>query len=380
MQKLIKDIYKNEEELFRDYSLLGGAAGYLLLLYYLKEDDKLYTAIQKVITDFTKKDYFVLYSAGLAGLLWVLNLINNDERITYLDEVINDLNDILNSTMDNNIGESFDFLHDITGIIHYLVDCSNNDQSKEIINKYLLDLKKSSIKSKQGLSIQFFQPIEKINLTNFSLSHGMAAVIQVLSRIYKKGIETKLSKELLEGYISFILNNKQDVEKIGSNFPSTLEGKDYRSRLGWCYGDLGTAISIWQAGDNTGNIEWKQIAENILIQTTTRTTLEDGMVLDPMVCHGSSGIAAIYNRMWRNTNNKVFLIARDHWLEKTKEFPYFADGVAGYKFFMPGANNGKGEWITQYGLLEGAVGLALTFLQAESKEDIRWDKALLICS
>lgn len=378
MNNLIIDIKNNDSELFKHYGFLSGTAGYILLLFNLKDYDRLYIVIEKTVQNLHKQNFSLLYSAGITGFLWVLNTVNKDSQITYLDDVIDTLNDILLSSIDDKILTNFDFLHGMTGIIHYLIDYGPRGKSEEVIKQYIKEINNKTIKEQNGYYLKFYQPRLKENLINFSLAHGISAIIQVLSRILKNKIEIKISKELLEGYISFMLNNQNNYEEVGSVFPSYLEKHEKKSRLAWCYGDLAAAVAIWQAGENTGNLDWKTEAENIFEKTRSRTTLDDGMVSEVMLCHGTSGIAIIYDRMWRNTKNKLFLDSRNHWLNETKKFAKYKDGVGGYKF--NNSHSQEMELGINYGFLEGAIGLALTFLQINSKVDLHWDKALLISS
>lgn len=378
IDKLLADI-RVHRDIAKHYNVLNGLSGYALLQHYeIEADDFLYSTFKRIVESIDKLRFSYVYGNGISGLLWVMNFIKESKNVDYLDAVIETLNRILLETYNSNINSKYDFFYGNTGIVHYLIDYNFNSESKDLIKKFLLDLNNDTIKKREGSYYIQFENIknQQKNSIDFGLAHGISSIVQVLSRIFKMGFENEIVSELLTGYINFLLSNKNNVQKAGSNFPSTFDSKGVKSRLAWCYGDLGTAIAIWQAGDNTGTDYWKEEAEKILIQTTKRTTLNDGMIVDPMICHGTSGIATIYNRMWRNTRNSIFLDARDHWLGETKKFAKFADGISGYKYFNPIQN----KWLTQFGLLEGSVGIALAFLQAESKEDIKWDRVLLISS
>lgn len=373
--KLFSEIEKSEIKTDNYYGLLSGRAGYILLLYHLDYLDKVYDIVSDVVESIAKNKYSPLYSGGISGLLWAFSIINEDKRITYLDEVINDLEIILIDNIPDNLRQNYDFLHGMTGVVHYLTEFGTTDLSTRIIKEFVADLYNNSVETDEGIHIKIQDSSGNYSI-NLSISHGMSALIQILSRIYKKGIEKEISLKLLNGVIKFYKNNKNNVEEVGSVYPNILGRKNEKSRMAWCYGDLGIAIAIWQAGDNVGNEEWKDESEKIFEHTSTRNTLEESMVVDPMICHGSSGIATIYNRMWRNTNKPKYLELRNNWLRITKDYGHFDDGVNGYKYFM----SSNGEWVKSLGLLEGAIGLSLTYLQASSDKDIRWDRALLICS
>jgi lantibiotic modifying enzyme len=377
-KRILLEIQKDNSFVFEEYGLLSGSTGHLLLLFSQGDYDNLYVAIEKTLTIFeNQKDYSILYSSGMSGLLWTMSFINQDRNIDYLDNVIEEFHKhLINSIHVKLLKDNFDFLHGYTGIIHSVVDFFSDDKTVEQIINYLHYLKKCVRKTETGLALEFYNYHQKEYSINYSLSHGMSAVIQVLSRIFKKGISVALTRELLNGMVEFVLNNKNDFCLIGSHFPDSYESINTKSRLAWCYGDLGIAIAIWQAGFNTGNTIWCNEAESILKCSTLRRTTADTKATDPMLCHGTSGIATIYNRMWYNTNDVIYRQSRDFWLEETKKFARFNDGVAGYKYYNPKEN----VWTYECGFLEGAIGLSLAFLSAESENDISWDRSLLISS
>ncbi len=377
MQQLLNDIKNGESIITSEYDLFSGTSGYLLLLYHTNDYDKLYQCCKKIISDIQYKKtgkFFYTYTSGITGVLWVLNYINNSKEIDYLDEVIDTLNDILINNFTKELKCDLDFLYGFSGIIHYLVDYTDCHYSKAIILEYLELLYLKTFTSQNSLEIKNSFYTDEV-LANFGLAHGLPSIIQILSRIYKRNIEIDLSLKLINAYIPFLIANKnRSLGKNGCLFPYTLEASGADSRLAWCYGDLGIAISLWQVGDNIGNEIWKQEADNIFDITLKRKSLIDNMVQDPMVCHGSIGIALIYNRMWKNTGDDKYLEARNYWIDKTKSFKKFNDGIGGYKSFNPTLN----QWDNDYSLLNGAIGIALSFISFEDGVNINWDRLLLI--
>jgi lantibiotic modifying enzyme len=210
-----------------------------------------------------------------------------------------------------------------------------------------------------------------------SLSHGLFSKIVLFSKCYKQNICPKLSKELLEDSIQFLLNCKNPIGSV-SVFPSRIieKSKTNFSRLSWCYGDLGISIALWQAGEALQNKEIKREAIDICLQTTKRFTQEETGIEDLGFCHGTAGIAHIYNRMWRYTGIEEFKTAYDYWIQETLKMAKYKDGLAGYKSYK---SEEFGGWKNDYGLLEGIAGIGLvlhSYLHPE--EEPHWDRCLLL--
>jgi lantibiotic biosynthesis protein len=148
------------------------------------------------------------------------------------------------------------------------------------------------------------------------------------------------------------------------------------SRLGWCYGDPGIASSIWQAGKALKNEEWKNEAIEIMLHASLRKELKINGVMDAGICHGTAGIAHIFNRFYWETKMPVFKEAANYWIEETLKMAYHKDGLAGYKAWQ-GKERG---WQNEYGLLEGVAGIGLVLLGflTDDINDLSWDRCLLL--
>ena len=85
---------------------------------------------------------------------------------------------------------------------------------------------------------------------NIALSHGMSSIVIFLSRVINSGAADEKIMEMLFGTVNYILAQEIDFEHYGCCFPSqSLETSSpvSRSRMGWCYGDLGIGIALRQA-------------------------------------------------------------------------------------------------------------------------------------
>jgi lantibiotic modifying enzyme len=134
-------------------------------------------------------------------------------------------------------------------------------------------------------------------------------------------------------------------------------------------------MALWQASQTLQNKEWERISLDILLHTTTRTNPVKEKVSDGGFCHGSSGIAHIYNRLYQATEINIFKDAAIYWLHDTLDKAKFIDGIAGYKTWHTPKYGG---WIMHTGLLEGVSGIGLVLLSAVGDIEPKWDECLLL--
>jgi hypothetical protein len=80
-------------------------------------------------------------------------------------------------------------------------------------------------------------------------------------------------------------------------------------------------------------------------------------VVDASICHGSAGLAHIFNRLYQATGQSVFRSAAEEWLQHLVET------------WCPDA---------EPGLLTGAAGVGLVLLAASTPHEPRWDRLFLL--
>lgn len=205
---------------------------------------------------------------------------------------------------------------------------------------------------------------------NIALSHGITGFLPALCRIYEAGIEQERAKALIEGIVTFILNQEIDHDLYGSYFPSySLESdiQKRQSRLAWCYGDPGIAAVLWRVGKATGNEAVKSKAVEIMLHSSLRTDPGKNGILDAGLCHGSAGLAMIFEYMFSETGREEFRNAHEYWISQTLDMARFDDGPAGYKSYT---NIEKEQWVADYGLLGGITGIGMALLSS-LREDVR---------
>jgi lantibiotic modifying enzyme len=364
-------------------SLYGGKAGIALYFSYLSKWEKStrhHPIIQQLIaTSFDSINetvYTPAYSFGISGILWNIHHLKTAKLIAADDcfeELFPYLGEQLRRYAENN---NFDFLHGAIGIGFYLLHVQN-----EACDLHLAEL----IKQLQRKGIYFKDTIKWESVFNsathkqynLSLSHGIASIIIFLSKCYaqKRYYEVQ-TEELLNRSLRYLLSQRNDKDKrMNSLYPNSgeMSAASRNSRLSWCYGDLGIAAAFWQAGKALAENKWKKEAIAILIHATTRKDLITNNVVDAGICHGTAGIAHIFNRFYWETKNPLFRDAADYWIEQTLQMARFENGLAGYKVWY-----GENGWVNQRGLLEGIAGIGLVLLSHLADEEPTWDSCFFL--
>ncbi len=201
--------------------------------------------------------------------------------------------------------------------------------------------------------------------------YAFISAYNALVNSVKEKIEPKLCLKLIRGFVNFLINNMQDVKKYNSFFSYSTNSLS-NSRLAWCYGDLSIGFIVNKAAIILNDMQILNISSDILRHSTQRTDLSVNMVNDACICHGTAGIAHIFNKLYKRTQNHQFKIAAEYWYQKTIKMSCFEDGIAGYKYHY------KGSFYPTRGFLEGVVGTGISLMSGFYNTDFTWDECLLL--
>jgi len=393
IEKKIDQIFEVliSEKKFEENGLLTGKTGIgLFYVFYSKfvKDEEIMNEGIKLITEtfediVNNKFTLPTFCDGIAGYTWALEFLADNKILDKKDieEFLEQINEYLFNNMINYIKmTNYDYLHGGIGVgLYFLKQVENS----KLVENYIIELidnieKISEIETDGSIKWKSLLDFEKNTMGyNLGLSHGLASIIAFLSKVYKKGIYKDKVKYLLEGAVKYLLKTKLETSKHKSYFTSWICNEELpsSSRLAWCYGDLGIAIAIYQAAKTLNNNEWEQIAIEIFLFASKRIDLQKELVFDAGICHGTSGIAHIFNRMYLYTNVIEFKEASEYWFEKTIEKATHKDGLAGFKAWHTEKNGG---WVNEYGILEGIAGIGLALISVVSDIDPSWDECLLL--
>jgi len=366
------------------FGLYSGEFGILLFLFYYSKysrnkKHKLLTEkyAEKLLEQFVEKEKLHTFCSGLSGILYLFEFLRENDFIDMdISEVQPLIDNYIVARMRQDIlRQNYDFMHGALGVgLYFLKSKTNTKYIQELIDYlYLTAVKDSSNRIFKWKSV--IDDEKNLLGYNIALSHGMSSIVIFLSRVILNGINDEKIFKMLSGTLNYILNQQIDFMKYGSCFPNhSLESSDnvLKSRLAWCYGDLGIGIALWQAGKGTDNSFWKEKGIEILLQSTRRRSYKDSFVIDAGICHGSAGVATIFHRMYLETSREEFKDATYYWITQTLNFSRFDDGLAGYKTHF------KDTWIIDYSLLTGISGIGLVLLSFLEDNQQSLDEMLLL--
>jgi len=388
LAEIAECLVEHTGELKENIGLMGGKIGVALFYFYyakyLGEDKFADYAVDLIseVFDVINNDFtYHTHAGGLAGIGWTVEHLAQNEFIdTDTNEILADLDPYLHKAMIFDIQNgNYDFLHGAVGNGVYFLSRKNNEKSKEYLKELIDEMEKVSHKdddnARKWLSTLNIE--EGTKGYNLSLSHGIASIIVFLGKVLETGIYDEKVSLLLNGAVKYLLKHRLDRKKFNSNFPSWIrEGEPLnQSRLAWCYGDLGIAISLWQAAQSAKNKEWEKIAADVLLDSTARRDLKENAVIDVGLCHGSAGIMHIYNRAYHYIDNDTFKETTLYWAEKILDMAVYEDGYAGFKAWH---TEKYGGWVSEAGFLEGISGIGLALISLIADIEPKWDRTLFI--
>jgi lantibiotic modifying enzyme len=376
---------KKQKDAKEDFGLYSGQFGILLfLLYYsMYTQDKRYVSFtenyaKKILQQFIEKEKRHTFCSGFSGILYLFEFLREKDIIDLdIREVQPLLDNYIVFNMRHDMQQKYyDFMHGALGVgLYFIKRKTNLEYIHELIDFLYFTAEKDA--KRQIFKWESIINSEK-NLTgyNLALSHGISSIIIFLVRVIRSGVINDKIREMLIGAINFVLSNQKDYAQFGSFFPSFIlkssPEEDFKSRLGWCYGDLGVGIALFQSGNTMSQTDWKEKGVEILLQSTCRRSFDQTKINEAGICHGSAGIAMIYQRMFLETGYDQFKNAIPYWIQQTLNYSKFEDGLVGYKTFE------NKEWKCDFSLLTGISGIGLVLLSYIDKTAHNWDEMFLI--
>jgi lantibiotic modifying enzyme len=385
--------YLHTEDKDFQIGLLTGSMGITLFSYYYarvkgKENLIADKFLDKTLELCVSTVQIATYCDGIAGIGFGIEHLSQHNFIeTDTNFLLTDFDAYLSKCLSIYLEKkNYDFLHGSIGLGEYFLKRAVvNKESRKWI-EYIIHELKANMHKGSGTEIKWLSNILNRDrngyrqVYNISLSHGMSAILYFLMKSYAMGIFKEETSIMMSGIAEYILNQEIDKNKYGSYFPSySIESDEIKSgsRLAWCYGDLGIATTLYQAGKTLQENAWIEKALEILtFAATQRRNPDANYVADAGLCHGAAGIGHIFYRMWWNTKLPEFKNAADYWFEQTLKMARFPDGVAGFKAFE--MSDGETIWVNRYEFLTGVTGIGLALLTYYYELEPVWDECLLL--
>jgi lantibiotic modifying enzyme len=323
------------------------------------------------------------FCSGLTGIAWLIEHIQS-MGFAEIDstDFLSEIDDyVLKFMQDSYKYGYYDFLHGAGGAAWYKLNKLQGCNSEIIqeVYQYLQETAEYVANGARWKSVLSITTLEKGY--NIGLAHGISSIIILLCKMYVKYPSDNILS-LLQAAVNFVISQKNhsELSKDIGFFPTYSIDDDNRlgisgSRMAWCYGDLGVGIALWQASNILKDKSLEDMTIKIFMQNANRKTYGKTAVKDAGLCHGTSGIAAIYYRMYHNTGKKDFLETADFWIEQTINFHTNSKDFAGYRVWT----SDKLETIEiNHSLLEGIAGIGLMLITYLHEIPPTWDELLML--
>lgn len=210
---------------------------------------------------------------------------------------------------------------------------------------------------------------------NLGFAHGVPAIVAFLAAAAEAGVAG--AGELLGPAVRWVVAHRLPPG-AGAAFPAFVieGGRPQPARLGWCYGDPGIAVALRAAGVALGDGDLVAVARDVALGCTAREDVDDATL-----CHGSSGLGHMFNRLGQAFGEERLLDAARRWygvtVDRHREGLTVVDREV-VKRLMEA--DGDVSVDAGYGLLFGAAGAGLALASAISDREPRWDAALFVRS
>jgi hypothetical protein len=379
LNRIHSELAKNNGSKNLNKGLMAGDLSQILFYFYFNKYYKIDSTIEieKILennfTNINDKFYGMSLSVGLSGLSFIANFLIKNKMIDENDidlELIN--SEIVSFSSTELIKSNYDYLHGGLGGIMHLNNYNDVDNFIELIYNNKVQINKNEITlynlSDSGI---------KERSSNLGLAHGLSSLVIVLSNLFEKTSKKNMCLELVSGLLTFILKQKRHNKlSLYPNIANNSNENDAGGRLAWCNGDLGIASAFWQAGKIFNNESWKDEAIDIMVFNSKRRGLAMNGLSDACFCHGTSGIAHIFNRFYLETKVPDFNSARQYWINETIKKADFENTECVFKTW----ESSDMRFQNDFGLLNGITGVGLTLLGflSDNIEDLSWDKSLLL--
>jgi hypothetical protein len=212
---------------------------------------------------------------------------------------------------------------------------------------------------------------------NLGTAHGIPGILQLLSETLAVGIEVGSCMALLDGAFQWLMSHQAPPEKLFRFYSWFGPGKSSDSRLAWCYGDPGLLAVLLQVARRTGRRDWDQFAHGLLDQCLAWPADRSG-IADAPLCHGATGVAQLFNRIYQSEGDRRCLDASVGWFERALAMRQPGAGVGGFLQLTRPDPDGPVIWEPSAAFLDGAIGVALALLAALTPVEPQWDRLLLL--
>ena len=327
-----------------------------------------------------------LYS-GFSGIGWAAEHLSR-RFFESEDDLCSDLDVALRTVVSGSAPAHYELINGLAGYGIYLLERLPRPGVAELLGEILGRLEAMAEETEAGLTWHtvpgwlpdWQREVMPEGCYNLGVAHGVAGLVGFLAAARRHGVADDRIPRLADGAVRWLL--AQRLPPGGETaFPGVVipERGPRPTRTAWCYGDAGLAAVLLSAAQAFGRPDWA--AEALaLARSAARRSAEQAGTVDAGLCHGTAGLAHLFNRIHQATGDPEMKEAALTWLGRALDMrdpDRLGEGGAGYLFYLVDDSGGH-TLAGDDGLLQGIAGVGLALLAAVSDLEPDWDRILLV--
>lgn len=310
---------------------------------------------------------------GLAGVLWALRRSANLVGLHSMadDKFYADAFAVYRAYLSQPDAEyEYDLISGIAGIGMWALSLNNAFERDRLVRLTLARLEERAQPHANGL--RWETPSSRPRRDgarstetefNLGLAHGAPGVVGFLAECVRRQVAHEVAFPLLQMACRSLLAQRQ----LGADcyFPD-VDGSQRRSRVAWCYGDLGVGLALYKAAGALRSNEFEATAREVLISSAMRRRKDGCGVRDSGICHGSAGLWMIFSQLRGSgfVDDRI-LCAIKTWRDDLLAERDHDRGICGfYSYKSSGVGN-----LPDPSYLTGAAGVGLALMADELPDD-----------
>lgn len=375
----------------RDPTLAGGEAGIALFFAYLhaahqglNAAEHALEALDRSVEILARADPLPALYGGFCGIGWVVehltrDLFQGDEDVSAeIDEALSRQLSIIDES------PPYELMAGLAGFGTYLLERLPHPGAAALLGRVLELLAATAEESEAGLTWhtrpEWLSPPHR-ELTpggryDLGVAHGVPGVLGFLAAAQREGVQDSRIPRLAGGAVRWLLGQRMPLWS-DSAFPAFLvPGREPEpTRTAWCYGDLGIAAVLLSAARTFDRPDWESEALSLARRASARP-IEATRVTEAGLCHGTAGVAHLFNRLYQATGDPDMLEAALAWYRRTLDRERRGEGLAA---LLSWVREVPGEPLRgEHGFLNGLAGIGLALLAAATDVEPVWDRAMLV--
>jgi len=319
---------------------------------------------------------------GVLGVAWLLaHMARLDGELADLS----DIDDILLAQLKAPWSDFYDLVFGLTGVGFYALERMPHTAGKEILGMVIDRLAEMSrvadSKRVWHTSPEAVPPLRRRDhpkgYHDLGVAHGASGVVRLLAEAVNVGVRSDFARSMLDEAVPFVLSH---LKQAGNRWvlPAYAEdGARTASRLAWCYNELGAMTAVLAAGRACGREGWCDRAEGVM-RSSFGLPVETSGCRDASLCHGSAGVAHIFQLVGRELGDGAFDREARRWINIVLAMRRSHEGVGEFLYFEVDAKTNTSGLVPNYSFLEGGPGVGLALLSAAWQVEPGWNRLLAL--